>query len=52
MCYNEPKDLGYAVLCGDRGIEEEDLRFGSIDRGARGIREGIQNGFVGEGFLD
>ena len=52
MRNGEPKDPGNVVLSDGWGIEKENLRLGSIDKGARSIRESIKDGFIGEILLD
>ena len=52
MGYGEAKNSGNVVLGGDRGIEKKNLRFGSVDRGTWGFREGVEKGFEWEGLLD
>lgn len=44
--------MGNSTLDYGRSVKEEDLRFGFVYTGTRGIREDFQDRFEGCGFLN
>ena len=46
------QDAGYGSLDDGRRVEEEDLRFGLVDTGARGFRKVLQEGLKDGCFLN